>query len=291
MLIREYMETDWTFVRPVKKIPKDFPVQAFIVMMKIKLVCLLILALHFHAFAQEAPGTQLKPIYENGRWGYADRGGRVVIAARFDAALPFANGLARVGVVDEEFPEIEGSPNIKWGYIDERGRVLVELRYAVLRDFSEGLAVAAVLDAERPERPSVRRGGRRNLKWGYVDRGGREVIPMQFLGAGEFAEGLAAVNPGGAGGEAGEGSLCGPPSNYGYIDRTGAFVIKPQFAAAARFEKGRARVSVGRTVYAGRCLCCAPRFRGRHGFVDRRGTFVADELKDGAAASEEDWEN
>jgi hypothetical protein len=136
------------------------------VMMKTKLVCLLILALHLNPFAQVVPkGTQLKSVYVNGRWGYADPSGRVVIAAQFDAALPFANGIARVGVVDEELPEISASPNIKWGYIDERGRVLVELRYAVLRDFSEGLAAAAVLDAGTPERSVVNRGDRRNLKW------------------------------------------------------------------------------------------------------------------------------
>lgn len=261
-------------------------------MMKTKLVCLIIVALQFHAFAQEMPKwPQLKPVYENGQWGYADAGGKTVIAARFDAALPFADGLARVGVVDEELPEIGASPNIKWGYIDERGRVLVELRYAVLRDFSEGLAAAAVLDAERLERSVPGRRERRNLKWGYVDRGGREVISMQFLAAGDFAEGLAPVNPGGGGASKGEGSMCGDNANYGYIDRTGAFVIKPQFTHASNFQNGRARVWVGRITYAGRCLCCAPRFIGRHGFVDKGGTFVAEESKDGGAALEEDWEN
>jgi hypothetical protein len=259
--------------------------------MKTKLVCLSILAFHLGAFAQVATqGNQLTPVYKNGKWGYAERGGRVVIAARFDAALPFANGVARVGVVDEELPEIGGSPNLRWGYIDERGGVLVELRYAVLRDFSEGLAAAAVLDKEKPERPRAGGGDRRNLRWGYVDRGGREVIPAQFLAAGDFAEGLANVNPGG-GGEAGESSMCGLPGNFGYIDRAGAFVIKPQFRHASKFQGGRARVSVGRTTYVGRCLCCAPRFVGSHGFVDRAGTFVADEKKDGGAEPGEDWEN
>lgn len=259
-------------------------------MMKTKFVCLIVLAFHLHAFAQVAPkGSQLKPAYVNGRWGYADPVGKVVIAARFDAALPFAHGLARVGVLDEELPEIGAQPNIRWGYIDERGRVLVELRYAVLRDFSEGLAAAAVLDKEKPERPWPGRVEPRNLRWGYVDRGGREVIPTQFLAAGDFAEGLAAVNPG-EGGAEGESSLCGLPGNFGYIDRTGAFVIKPQFTHASKFQGGRARVSVGRITYAGRCLCCVPRFVGRGGFVDRRGTFVADAAKDGATP-EEGWEN
>jgi hypothetical protein len=264
------------------------------VMMKIKLVCLIVLALHFNAFAQGAApqGPQLKPVYENGRWGYADQSGRVVIDARFDAALPFTNGLARVGMVNEELPEIQGQPNLKWGYIDERGRVQVELLYAVLRDFSEGLAAAAVLDAETPERSVPGRGGRRNLRWGYVNRDGREVIPMQFLAAGDFAEGLAAVSPSGADGDSqSERSVCGPPANFGYVDGTGAFVIKPQFTHAAKFENGRARVSVGRITFMGRCMCCNPRFIGKRGFVDKGGTFIADEPKEGGAAPEVDWED
>jgi len=78
------------------------------VLMKTKLVCLIMLALHLNAFAQVVPkGAQLTPVYERGRWGYADARGKVVIAAQFDAALPFANGLARVGVLDEELPEID----------------------------------------------------------------------------------------------------------------------------------------------------------------------------------------
>lgn len=260
-------------------------------MKKIRFVCLILLALHLTAFAQEAPkGARLKPVYLNGRWGYADQSGKIIINAQFDAARPFIDGLAQVGVVDEELPELERRPNIKWGYIDERGRILVELRYTVLRNFSENLAVAAVLDAEKPERPALGRGNRLNLKWGYVDRSGREVIPMQFFTAGDFAEGLAPVDAGGVGGR-GEGSLCGPEINYGYIDKTGTFVIKPQFARASRFQNGRARVSVGRITYAGRCLCCAPRFIGKHGYVDRSGTFIADESKGGAAEIEEDWEN
>ena len=242
--------------------------------MKIKLACLILLAFHCAAFTQDTQReSHLKPVNENGKWGYADRSGRVIIAAQFDAAHPFADGLAQVGVVDEALPELQGRPNLKWGYIDERGRVLVELRYAVLRSFSENLAAAALLDVKKPIRSiSGRAIERRNLKWGYVDRSGREVISFQFLNAGDFSEGLAAVNVGGV-----KESHCGPSSNYGYIDNTGAFIIQPQFAGAAGFQNGRARVSVGRMDYVGRCVCCGPRFRGKYGQVDRSGNFIADE--------------
>jgi hypothetical protein len=260
-------------------------------MMKIKILSLVLLALHFAAFAQDAAQEpRLKPIYENGKWGYADRSGKVIIAAQFDAARPFADGLAQVGVLDEELPEVVGRPNLKWGYIDERGRVLVELRYAVLRDFSENLAAAALLDAKKPERPSYGRVfERRNLTWGYVDRSGREVIPFQFLGAGDFSEGLAAVSVANVGGES---SYCGSAANYGYIDKTGAFIIKPQFARADGFKNGSARVSIGKTEFMGRCACCAPRFVGKHGHVDRSGTFTEDKpATDNSTLDLEDREN
>ena len=257
---------------------------------KIQLVCLILLALHLTGLAREATqGAQLKAVYLNGKWGYADRHGKIVIKPQFDAARPFADGLAQVGMLNEELPELEARPNIRWGYIDETGSIIVELRYTILRGFSENLAAAAILDTEKPERLLIGRGNRLNLKWGYVDRTGREVIPMQFFDAGDFAEGLAPVNAGGSGG-GNEVSLCGSPANYGYIDKTGAFIIKPQFTNAAQFQKGRARVSIGRITYAGRCLCCAPRFIGRHGFVDRSGTFIADKSKDNDAMLEEDWE-
>ena len=215
---------------------------------------------------QHQNAVALKPIYVNGHWGYADKSGKVVIPARFDAALPFAKGLARVGVVDEELPEIDGRPNLLWGYINENGRVVVELRYNALRDFVEGLAAAAVL--EKAESVFIRR-TLDNLKWGYLNVEGQVVIPIQFLDAGNFSEGLAEVNVPGP-----KDSHCGPPNNYGYIDKTGSIVIKPQFQMASSFKNGRARVSIGRVEYVGRCLCCAPRFIGKFGYVTRKGELV-----------------
>jgi WG containing repeat len=228
--------------------------------------CILLVPIFLVTGQQNQNAVALKSVYINGYWGYADKSGKVVIPARFDAALPFARGLARVGIVDEELPEIDGRPNLLWGYINESGRVVVELRYNALREFVEGLAAAAVL--EQAESVFIRR-TLDNLKWGYVNEAGRVVIPIQFLDAGNFSEGLAQVNVPGP-----RDSHCGPPGNYGYIDKTGSIVIKPQFAMALSFKDGRARVSIGRVEYMGRCLCCAPRFIGKFGYVSRNGELV-----------------
>lgn len=245
---------------------------------KIPILMVIMLALIFIVPAgQSKDGPQLRPVYVHGRWGYSNPGGKMAIEARFDAALPFTDGLARVGVVDEELPEIDGRPNILWGYIDENGRVLVELRYNALRDFSEGLAAAAVLAKEGSNSAVyLRHESLDHLRWGYVDREGHVVIPTQYFAAGDFSEGLVQVNVGGA-----KESQCGHLGNFGYIDKTGAFLIKPQFSMASPFKAGQAGVSVGYTEYMGRCLCCGPRFVGKHGHVNRKGEFVLERTSSG----------
>lgn len=45
----------------------------------------------------------------------------MIIAAEFDAARPFAGGLAQVGVVDEELHEVKGRPNLKWATLTNAG--------------------------------------------------------------------------------------------------------------------------------------------------------------------------
>jgi hypothetical protein len=222
-----------------------------------------------------APGneqsTAIKPVYQHGRWGYADATGRIVIEPRFDAALPFEKGLARVGVVDEELPEIDGRPNILWGYINETGGVVVALKYNALRGFAEGLAACGVLDPTMSDASVFVRRGLGNFRWGYVDREGREAIPLKFFAAGDFSQGLAAVD---AGGER-DGS-CGRNHKYGYVDKTGTFIINPRFAYASAFKNGSAQVAIGHTTYQGRCVCCAPRFVGRSGVINLKGEFVDD---------------
>src|ERR1044071_6534498 len=104
-------------------------------MKKILSACLLLLALHFNAFAQEAVrGTELQPVYQNGRGGYADPKGKVIINTQFDAARPFVDGLAQVGVLDEELPELDARPNIKWGYIDRTGAFVIAPQFKDTRD-------------------------------------------------------------------------------------------------------------------------------------------------------------
>ena len=69
-------------------------------MKKFMLACLLpiIFLCGIETAGQKA--ESLKPTYSKGKWGYADAKGSFVIPAKFDAALPFKNGLGKVGLVD-----------------------------------------------------------------------------------------------------------------------------------------------------------------------------------------------
>ncbi|HEY1243258.1 MAG TPA: WG repeat-containing protein [Hyphomicrobiaceae bacterium] len=66
--------------------------------------------------------------------------------------------------------------------------------------------------------------------WGYIDKTGRIVIPLQFESASPFSEGLATVKVG---------------KKIGVIDQAGRHVIEPRFDAVYRFQSGRAAVKVG----------------------------------------------
>ncbi|WP_422755236.1 WG repeat-containing protein [Micromonospora sp. WMMD708] len=166
-----------------------------------------------------------------GRWGYADTDGELVVDYRYVEAQPFHERMAWVRRPDQA----------GWELIDETGGTLLGPAYARVLAFSDGLAwvsqggdadwsaiepdgtvvVPAGFEEVRPFRAgvaAVRRGG-----WGAVDRHGRLVVPPRYHGIdttlsdgrrldGFTDEGLAVVE------------LAG---RRGVLDRTGAVLVRP----------------------------------------------------------------
>jgi WG containing repeat len=173
--------------------------------------------------------TLLHPVVSAGKIGFIDSSLRLVIPYRFDYAGAFSEGLAYV--------QEEG----RCGYVDVNGNVLfAEKRLCSLVhfDFSEGLA-AFEFATNRKGKSYLRHRLR-----GYLDRTGKIVIPPRFFNAGDFHEGLAAVNE-------------KIDDKFGYIDSNGKYVIPPTFDYASDFSEGLAAVSVGQ-----RC-----------GYIDHAGRF------------------
>ena len=122
------------------------------------------------SFAQEIvpkdnEDEALFSIYENGKVGFIDKTGRVVVVPQFDESYRMSEGVIPV-LVDG-----------RYGYINSRGEVVALPEYDDFSIFSEGMAAVKIGD-----------------KWGYIDKNGRLQIAAQFKMAGNFSEGLANVN-------------------------------------------------------------------------------------------------
>jgi hypothetical protein len=157
----------------------------------------------------------LIPFEKDGKWGYQDNAGKVVISPRYQIAREFSReGMA--AVVDDQ----------GWAYIDEAGRTVI--RPLVLDNgpdyFRDGVARFS-----------------RNGKVGFFDARGKVVIQPVYAYAMPFSEGRAVVCDGCAEIEQGEHrSVKG--GKWGFIDRRGQLVIPLRFSEAENFENGHARV-------------------------------------------------
>ena len=168
--------------------------------------------------AGAAPAAQPVPFEKDGKWGYEDVRGTIVIPPRFAVANPFTpEGIA--AVVDEKgwcYIDTEGKPVIrpfvfdngpdyfkenvarfvdggKFGFFDRCGRVVIPARFDFAAPFSEGLAaVCAGCKAIPQGEHTVRKGG----KWGFIDHSGRLAIPARFDEARQFKNGKTEVRLG-----------------------------------------------------------------------------------------------
>lgn len=209
-------------------------------------------------------------IKSNGKYGYINKSGFVVIEPQFDkAANDFFEGLAPIAI------------GRSYGYIDESGSIAIEPQFDLTSDFSEGLAYVWT-----------------SGKYGYIDRTGAVVIAPQFDGAGKFSAGLAPVTIGGKPclvNRAGHVIANPDPfrivqkfpeglaavrvgDKFGYMDETQRVVIEPQFDEADDFSEGLAHVNIGgkRFSHYDRGLQ-----GGEHFYIDKTGKRIIDANKCG----------
>lgn len=140
---------------------------------------------------------------QGGKWGFIDINGKWMLEPRYESALDYQQGIARV--------RVDG----KWGAVNSSYEFAVKPEFDFIEYlYAEGgktlLTVGLTQDGI-----------------GFMDEKGELVILPQFKEAGEFHEGLVRIRENGL---------------WGYADKNGQVVISPQFREACDFHEGRARV-------------------------------------------------
>lgn len=152
----------------------------------------------------------------NGKYGIVNSEGKQIQPMGFDEL--------RKDVSDpssKEWPDMGSARDLhvrigdKWGILTANGEQLAEVKFDSVGVFHDGLAV--VKAAER---------------YGYIDRSGAIVIPIQWMTAYDFSEGLAALRV--------------DKKHFQFINTAGTVVIKSKkYDSVGRFRNGVCRVVKG----------------------------------------------
>lgn len=129
------------------------------------------------------PGQYIRPMkegmiayadfvnYNEARWGFFDKTGKIIVKAKYNAVHNFREGLAAVQMTDD------AENALKWGFIDKTGAFVIPPRFSKEpTDFHEGLAVVQ----------------KTNGSMVYIDKKGKVVSPEYAL-AEPFLRGTAFV--------------------------------------------------------------------------------------------------
>lgn len=135
---------------------------------------------------------------KDGKWGYVNKQGKIVIQPQYQMADWFVGGLARV------------RKDGQWGLIDKTGKVVIPIKYTQADNFLEGASAMAV---------------QKGSKYGLVNRSGVEITKIEYEAYILFThkDDLALVKKGG---------------KYGFMNMAGKIVIPIKYDKSASFSFG-----------------------------------------------------
>lgn len=175
-------------------------------------------------------------ISKDGLWGLIDSTSRYIVKPTYDYINDFVEGIA-------VFTQAKSM-----GIMDEWGNVIPTKTYSFISDFSDGLAVVSMNKDDG------------TILYGYIDKTGKEVIPLTFSQATSFKDGYALIQtikgtyeiidktgrvktifPYKSMGNFNDNFLTfseAPNELLGYVDLNGYVVIPPKYTMASPVEDG-----------------------------------------------------
>jgi hypothetical protein len=206
---------------------------------------------------------------KDGKYGYLDINGNIVIPFIYDIAFDFENGIANV-----QSPNENSCVKHYTGYIDKTGREVIPIKFNGFRTaYGDGELVLAFIGVGKnsdwwlvnmknyqvlsltsydncndPSDGLV--GVSKNGVWGFINIEGQVVVPFLYDEVKSFSEGLAAVKKDG---------------KWVFIDRTGTEVISEASQHYAVFSNGLAPIERD----------------GKWGFMDKTGAVIVGFKYDG----------
>lgn len=152
----------------------------------------------------------------NGKYGIVNSEGKQIQPMGFDELRKDVSDLS-----SKELPNMGSARDLhvrigdKWGILTADGEQLAEVKFDSVGVFHDGLAVVKAAE-----------------HYGYIDRSGAIVIPIQLMAAYDFSEGLAALRV--------------DKKHFQFINTAGTVVIKSKkYDSVGRFRNGVCRVVKG----------------------------------------------
>lgn len=209
--------------------------------MKIKLILTVLMLTFMSCSGGSHYEYDLFPVLgSDGKWGYIDKAGTVVISFQFSEAGLFREGRALVKTVGDK---------ALYGFIDKDGKFAIAANFVNATNFSEGIAFVTpdggspraidkngemkyeVKDAEQvfmlTEGMSMFVDAKTG-KFGYLNKEGQVVINPQFKQGTNFHDGMA--------------SVCNEEGKWGFVNKEGTIVINHQFDDTNPFVNNLAAV-------------------------------------------------
>ena len=176
--------------------------------------------------------------HHNGKWGFVNEKGTLVIPAEFDRVSSFDEGMCCVvsnglyGLIDkkgkfivpcqyksmglclEGFLSVQDAETGKEGFIDKTGKIVVPLKYDIVDRFFDGMAFVY----------------KEKVGCGYVDATGKELIPLQYDYGWAFEQGTVPVKKN---------------DKWGFINKKNKPLTSFVYDEAKPFEEGFSMVTKG----------------------------------------------